>query len=127
MTLWIYGVLDQSGTDRKLWLLPVVGLVQVAAGFVIGSWGAVVLPLLLVPISVPAGDPPIRPDNAEPFPIFFSVGFGAIFAVPLVAVGLAARMIYESRAASSNRGERGSPRAPESGLAAASRRRAPRH
>jgi hypothetical protein len=60
------------------------------------AWWAGLLPLLLVAISVPAGFPAITPDNAEPFPIFFSVAFGALFTVPLVAVGLAARVVFEA-------------------------------
>ena len=97
MTLWIYALVDRTTADWTAWLLPVLALVQVAVGLAVGRWGAVLLPLLLVPISVPAKDPPIAPDNAEPFPIFVSVAFAAIFAVPLVAVGLAAREIYDRR------------------------------
>jgi hypothetical protein len=95
MTLWIYGVLDRSTTDGSAWL-PVLALVQVAAGFLIGRWGAVLLPLALIPISVPAMDPPITPDNAEPFPVFISVGFLSLLAVPIVAAGLIGRAIYEA-------------------------------
>jgi hypothetical protein len=95
MTAWVYGVVDQSGVESSSWLLPILAVVQVAAGFALGRWWAVLLRLLLVAISVPAGFPPITPDNAEPFPIFSSVAFGALFAVPLVAVGLAARIVFE--------------------------------
>ena len=95
MTAWVYGVVDQSGVESNSWLLPVLAAVQVAAGFAVGRWWAGLLPLLLVAISVPAGFPAITPDNAEPFPIFFSVAFGALFTVPLVAVGLAARVVFE--------------------------------
>lgn len=98
MTAWVYGIVDQSGSESRSWLLPVLALVQVAAGFAVGRWWAVALPLLLVAISVPAGFPPITPDNAEPFPIFFSVAFGTLVAVPLVAVGLAARIVFEKHA-----------------------------
>jgi hypothetical protein len=95
MTFWIYGVVNESGVESSSWLLPVLAIVQVAAGFAVGRWWAVALPLVLVAISVPAGFPPITPDNAEPFPIFFSVAFGALVAVPLIVVGLVARIVFE--------------------------------
>ena len=101
MTIWIYAVVDRTEADRTAWLLPALVLLQIAVGFVVGRWWAVVLPLLLVPISIPAGYPPITPDSAEPFPVFFSVGVAAVFAVPLVVLGLAARIVYERRAGSS--------------------------
>lgn len=97
MTTWVYGVVNQSGVESSSWLLPVLALVQVAAGFAVGRWWAVALPLLLVAISVPAGFPPITPDNAEPFPIFFSVAFGTLFAIPLIAAGLTSRIVFEKR------------------------------
>lgn len=99
MTLWIYGVLDQTTSDWVIWFFPILGLAQIAAGIVIGRWWAVLLPLVLIPISVPAMDPPITPDNAEPFPIFISVAFWALLAVPLVAFGVGARKAVESRQA----------------------------
>jgi hypothetical protein len=95
MTVWVYGVVNQNGVESTSWLLPVLAVVQVAAGFAVGRWWALALPLLLVAIAVPAGFPPTTPDNAEPFPIFFSIGFGALLGVPLIAVGLAARIVFD--------------------------------
>ena len=95
MTLWIYGVLNRSTADWTDWFVLVVAVLQILVGFAVGRWWAILLPLLVVAISVPAGFPPITPDNAEPFPIFFGVAFGTLVAVPLIAVGLAARVVAE--------------------------------
>ena len=95
MTLWIYGVLNRSTADWTDWLVLVVAVLQILVGLAVGRWWAILLPLLVVAISVPAGFPPITPDNAEPFPIFLGVALGTLVAVPLIAVGLAARIVFE--------------------------------
>jgi hypothetical protein len=94
MTLWIYGVLDASESGLP-WLLPAIAVVQVAAGFLIGRWPAVVLPVCVALISVPAGYPPV--EEGEPFPIWFDLAFLSLFAIPLVAVGVIARKIHDWR------------------------------
>ena len=91
LTLWIYGVLDRG--EWAGWLLPLLALVQITLGFVVGRWRTVLLPLLLILVAVPAMDPPITPDSAGPFPIFVSVGLWALFAAPLVALGVGTRKI----------------------------------
>lgn len=101
MTVWIYAILDRTTADWTHWLVLVVALAQVLVGFAVRRWWVVLLPLILVPISVPAGYPPITPDNAEPFPIAFSIGFWMLFAVPLVVAGLAARVGYDRYAGNS--------------------------
>jgi hypothetical protein len=96
MALLVYAVFDRG--DAEIWLLPVLVTLQVAVGFAIGRWWALVLPVLVVLIAVPAKNPPITPDSAEPFPLFVTFAAMAIVAVPLVAVGLTLRWVHDRRA-----------------------------
>ena len=90
MTLWVYGVVDRAEVDGYTWLVPLLVLAQIGVGFAVRRWWAVLLPLAVVLISVPAMDPPITPDNAEPFPIFFGLLFLIPIAVPMIALGVVA-------------------------------------
>lgn len=115
MTWFIYGEMNTGRDD--LWLLPLLVLAQLALGFALNRWWAAVLPLALVVIAIPAGFP--ETSGGEPFPVFFGVAFGALFAIPLVVIGAIGRQVRDwmvSRAA------RESPRAPGTGPPAASRR-----
>ena len=98
MTLWIYVVVDRTEIDA-LWLAPLLVLAQLAVGFAVPRWWAVLLPLVLVLISVPAMDPPITPESAEPFPIFFSLLFALPIAVPMIAFGVVLGKICDGRRA----------------------------
>ena len=121
MTLWIYGVANTSESSSHLWLLPVMALAQFLLGLTLGRWWAVLLPALVVLISVPAGNPPITPDHAEPFPIWLTLVWLAVFGVPLVALGVLSRKLYERRSSASS-ARRESRSAPGTGPPAASRR-----
>ena len=68
MTAWVYGIGNRTGFDSYDWLVWVVLAAQPAMGLLVGRWWALLLPVAVVVISVPAGLPPITPDNAEPFP-----------------------------------------------------------
>ena len=95
MALWIYGVLNRTESDVA-WLAPFIIFAQLAVGFAVGRWPAVILPAFVVLISVPAGYPPY--DEGEPFPLWFGLGlFGAPFACLLVAFGVVARKIVDRR------------------------------
>jgi cytochrome c biogenesis protein CcdA len=95
MSLWIYGVANRWDPDSGEWLLPVLVLLQLALGWTVARWWAVLFPVLLPFIALPAGTPPITPDNAEPFPLWFGMAYAALFAIPLVAAGVLARRIHE--------------------------------
>jgi hypothetical protein len=92
MSLWVYGVLDTTESGA-VWLLPLIVFVQVAAGFLVGRWPAVVLPVLVVLISIPAGYPPT--EEGEPLPLWFDLGFLALFGIPLVGGGVVMRKVYD--------------------------------
>jgi peptidoglycan/LPS O-acetylase OafA/YrhL len=91
MTLWIYGVANQVDPGSRAWQLPVLILIQLLAGLAIARWWGVLLPVVIVLLSIPAGYPPITPENAEPFPIWFGLGPVAPVAFLLIAFGVAAR------------------------------------
>jgi hypothetical protein len=97
MTLWVYAVVDRQEIEGGVWLAPLLVLAQLGVGFAVRSWWAVLLPLVVVLVSVPAMDPPITPDSAEPFPIFFSLLFAVPIAVPMIALGVGARKIRDGR------------------------------
>ena len=92
MTLWVYGVAGGADTYWSAWLLLLVAFAQLAAGFVVRSWWAILLPVLVVVISVPAGQPDSTPGEVA-FPLWFGLAFAALLAMPLVAVGVAARKV----------------------------------
>jgi hypothetical protein len=117
MTWLIYGEMNTGRDDP--WLLPLLVLAQLALGVGLNRWWAALLPLALVVIAIPAGLPAITPSNAEPFPVFFGVAFGAVFAAPLVLVGVIARRARDWLA---SRATRGSQSAPGTGPPSASRR-----
>jgi hypothetical protein len=94
MTCFVYGVLDREVDPSAAWL-PVVVLAQLAVGFLIGRWPAVVLPVIVVVISIPAGYPPF--EEGEPLPLWFGLAYGAVFAVPLVTIGVLVRKLFDWR------------------------------
>jgi hypothetical protein len=66
MAFFIYGILDRSvgyGSDAAAWL-GIAGFagLHLATGWAIGRWWALVLPLLAIPLSIPAG----YPERTEP-------------------------------------------------------------
>lgn len=95
MALWIYGIANRWDPGSGTWLLPLLVLVQLAAGFAIGRWWAVLLPVVVVFVSVPAGNPPITPAYVEPWPIWSGLAIGAPVGCLLVVIGVAARKILD--------------------------------
>jgi hypothetical protein len=101
MTLWIYGVANRWDPGSGAWQLPVLILVQLLAGLAIARWWAVLLPVVIVLVSIPAGYPPIAPEYVEPFPIWFGLALVAPVAFLLIAVGVAARKFQHWRSSNS--------------------------
>jgi hypothetical protein len=97
MAAWVYGVANTTSNDSYDWLDWALLVAQPLAGFLVARWWAILLPLVVVAVSVPAGYPPITPENAEPFPIWFSLAVVAVVAIPLVTAGVVARKVYARR------------------------------
>ena len=100
VTAWLYGVANTTGAASYDWLAWALLAAQPVIGVLVARWWAALLPLVVVAISIPAGYPPITPENAEPLPIWFSVALGAVVAIPLVAAGVLARKLHERRTTS---------------------------
>jgi hypothetical protein len=95
--LWFYGFVDQGrfeGSDLRVWSL--VGLVlalHVAFGWATREWAALLLPIALVFLAIPAGYP--ESQFGEPAPVWLGQVFFVIVEIPAIAAGLALRTLYD--------------------------------
>ncbi len=100
-SVWIYGVGDNGlleDTGLLGWsALALVALAHVAFGFVLGERVALLFPIALVLVALPAGYPESR--YSEPGPVWFGQVFLALFEIPLIAAGLGLRAFVETRRA----------------------------
>lgn len=95
--LWVYGFVDQGrfeGSDWRTWSLVaiVVGL-HVAFGWAIREWAALLLPIALVFLAVPAGYPETR--YSEPLPVWIGQAFFAVVEIPAIVFGLVFWRLYD--------------------------------
>jgi hypothetical protein len=94
---WVYLFLDSGfleGDDR--WWLVTAGfaLAHIALGFAAKHWPVVLLPLVLVPLAIPAGYPQ---SMFEPPPVWLTQALLVQFEVPLVALGVGLRTFADHR------------------------------
>jgi hypothetical protein len=90
---WVYVFLDRGFFEgHGLWWLVAAGfaLAHVALGFLMGRWPVVLLPLVLVPLAIPAGYPESR---WEPPPVWLTQTLFVQFEVSLVALGVGVRTL----------------------------------
>jgi hypothetical protein len=99
--VWIYGVIDTGVLEGRGVLgwtaVALVALAHVAFGFAIREWAALLLPIALIFLAVPAGYPE---SDFEPTPLWISQTFVVIVEIPLIAAGLGLRALAERRRAS---------------------------
>jgi hypothetical protein len=96
--VWIYGILDHGlheGHQLAWWLIGGVLLAHVAFGFVVREWVALLLPIVVVPLAIPAGYP--VSEFSEPAPLFLGQIFLVQLEVPLIALGLGLGSLAEKR------------------------------
>jgi hypothetical protein len=97
--LWIYGVLDRGsleGSDVPVWsALGVVAAAHVAFGFTIREWPALLLPIAVLLLAIPAGYP--DSEFSEPGPVWFGQIVLVQFEIPLIAAGLGLRAVVVGR------------------------------
>jgi lysylphosphatidylglycerol synthetase-like protein (DUF2156 family) len=92
---WVYVFLDRGFFEgHDLWWLVAAGfaLAHVALGFIVGRCPVVLLPLVLVPLAIPAGYPE---SMWEPPPVWLTQTLLVQFEVSLVALGLGARAVSD--------------------------------
>lgn len=90
---WVYLFLDSGSLEGDdLWWLVTAGfaVAHVALGFLVGRWPVVLLPLVLVPLAIPAGYPQ---SMFEPPPVWLTQTLLVQFEVALVALGLGVRTV----------------------------------
>jgi hypothetical protein len=85
--IWIYGPMAANSAESYWWLLAIVAL-QLGFGAVVGEWGACVVPLLLIPLSMPAG---YGSNTDSDSPVLGAVTVLVMLAIRLIGIGVAAR------------------------------------
>lgn len=82
-----------SVTDRGApWMIVLAGA-SVAFGWVVSSWRAALLALVLVPLAVPFDYPDSYPFS-EPYPVWFSAAVWTPISGALILLGVVARVLY---------------------------------
>ncbi len=96
-TVWLYGVVDQGRLEGSDWrdgaLVALVLAVHVAFGWAIREWAALLLPIALVFLAVPAGYPETQ--FSEPLPLWIGQAFFMVVEIPAIVVGVALRTLYD--------------------------------
>jgi hypothetical protein len=96
--LWLYGILDEGHVDEESWfmwtVLAALAALHVLFGFLVREWVALLLPIAVVLVAVPAGYPESR---YEPGLVWHGQMFLVLFEVPLLAAGLGLRALYDGR------------------------------
>ncbi len=114
---WAYGVYGAGRNDvapGDFWNswrpFAILALVHLCAGFLLGRYRGLLLPVAAVLLAIPAGT---APDGYPELPIWGVVALQAAFGgVPLLLAGLLARKLVSRRARPGSRRARGSgPRA----------------
>jgi len=92
--LWIYAVVDRRGDVGNIWELVLLLAGSVAFGAAAARWWVVVLPLVLIPLALPAGKVPGggELDRAYEFPLLMAPGL-----MIALAVGVATRRFARTR------------------------------
>jgi hypothetical protein len=94
---WIYGLENTSvrlgHEDVADWItITFFAGLHVALGFAIGRWWALLVYALPIAVSIPAGRPPWLYHD-QPAPIWQVWLYGAVLALPLIALGVALRRL----------------------------------
>ena len=96
--LWLYGILDAGHVDEESWVLwsvlATLAVLHVGFGFLAREWVAMLLPIAVVLLAVPAGYPESR---YEPGLVWRGQMFLVLFEIPLIAAGLCLRALYDGR------------------------------
>jgi hypothetical protein len=91
LAICLWAIYSSAALDQaeKMWWLVALALVQPSLGLLLGTWWAFLVPMVLVPMSIPAGA------AGGEVPIWFGVLLGVAVAIPLVILGFLARKLGE--------------------------------
>lgn len=96
---WVYGILDRGlheGGSPYAWLvLAGIAVAHVAFGFVVREWVALLLPIAVIFLAIPAGYP--ISEFGESLPLYLGQVFLVQVEIPLIALGLGLRALAEKR------------------------------
>jgi hypothetical protein len=97
--IWLYGLVDRGrfeGGDWRAWsILGLAFALHIAFGWASREWAALLLPIALIFLAVPAGYP--ESDFSEPLPLWISQIFYVVFEIPAIAIGLGLRTLSDGR------------------------------
>ena len=107
-TWFVYGVVDRGDNVSEAAGILIGFVLPVVLGVLIGRWWALLLPVGVFLISIPAG---YSADSSLEVPVWFLEGIWQAIAIPLVLIGILARRLAEymvvNRAARGSRSVRG--------------------
>jgi len=94
---WIYGLENTSvrlgHEDLANWGTIVLFVaLQIGLGFAVGRWWALLVYGLAIVVAIPAGRPPWLYHD-QPAPLWRTLLYGAVLALPLMALGVALRRL----------------------------------
>ena len=94
--VWLYEIVDEGGFEggdmRVFMILGFVLAVHVAVGWFIREWAALLLPIALVFLAIPAGYP--ESQFGEPGLVWMGQVFMVVLEIPAIALGLGLRTFY---------------------------------
>lgn len=96
--LWFYGIVNpgrfETAGDIRAWsFIGLLLALHVAFGWAVREWAALVLPIVVVFLAIPAGYP--QSDFGEPLPLWISQIFYAVVEVPAIVAGVALRTAWD--------------------------------
>ena len=95
--VWLYEIVDEGGFEgsdvRVFTILGFVLAVHVAFGWFIREWAALLLPIALVFLAIPAGYP--ESQFGEPGLVWMGQVFMVVLEIPAIALGLGLRTFYD--------------------------------
>ena len=85
--IWIYGPMAANSAESYWWLLALVAL-QLGLGIVVGEWWACLVPLLFIPLSMPAG---YGSNTDADSAVVGAVTVLVMLAIPVIGISVVAR------------------------------------
>jgi hypothetical protein len=96
---WVYAVVDRRGDVGSVWQLILLYAGHVLVGAIAGRWWVLPLPLLLIPIAIPAGHLPTSGDldRVYEIPLLMAPGLVVILAIGVILRRVGRRLVHRTR------------------------------